>query len=258
MPMSLTSPRSAAVVVVKPVVNDLVGSDDMSDSTADHAVAPQPTESVIGASELDEILNAQESDVQLSRDVIEELHDRFQRDAIPLMSSMLMRALTFTRNMPDAEDLVQETYIRAYRSFHRYQDGTNLKAWLNLIMKNLYINEYRKRQRSPGVDTTEEIQDWQIARAQNHTSSGLVSAEVEALENLPNAAIDSALAALQPNYRDAVRLVDIEGYSYQEVADRLGIPIGTVMSRLSRGRAHLRDSLRDYARELGYLRGEPS
>ncbi len=258
MAISLGTARRTPVVLVKSPIVGLVRSDDMSDSSIETAASEQQPYDVIAEQELAEILSATDTSVRLDPETVEQLHARFERDAIPLASTLLMRALTFTRNMQDAEDLVQETYIRAYRSFHRFQEGTNLKAWMSQIMKNLYINDYRKRQRSPGIDTTDEIQDWQVARAQNHMSTGLVSAEVEALENLPNDVIDNALASLQPNYRDAVVLVDVEGHSYQEVADRLGIPIGTVMSRLSRGRSQLRDSLRDYARELGYLRGETS
>ena len=233
-----------------------VGSDDMSDSIPHLSHESDDLDEVISETELAEILIAGENSVHLDQATADLLRSRFERDAIPLMSIMVKRALTLTRNVQDAEDLVQDTYARAYRSFGRYRDGTNLKAWLYTIMRNLFINEYRKRQRGPAIDPTEQIEDWQIARAENHTSLGLRSAESEALDNMPDEAIRHALEALQPNFRLAVQLADVEGYSYQEIADRTGVAIGTVMSRLHRGRSQLRESLRGYALENGFLRGD--
>jgi len=188
----------------------------------------------------------------------DERHVRFERDAMQYLDQLYAGALRMTRNPADAEDIVQETYAKAYASFHQFTPGTNLKAWLYRILTNTYINSYRKKQREPQLSDGENVEDWQLARAESHTSSGLKSAEMVALENLPDSDVKQALQQLAPDFRLAVYLADVEGFSYKEIAEIMGTPIGTVMSRLNRGRTQLRGLLADYARERGLKRAEAS
>ncbi|HEY3261039.1 MAG TPA: sigma-70 family RNA polymerase sigma factor [Pseudonocardiaceae bacterium] len=181
---------------------------------------------------------------------------RFERDAMPLLDQLYAAALRMTRNPADAEDLVQETFLKAYAAFDSFREGTNLKAWLYRILTNTYINGYRRRQRQPIQQPTEDITDWQLAEAAEHTSTGLRSAEMDALDRLPDSDVKEALGRLPEDFRMAVYLADVEGFAYREIADIMGTPIGTVMSRLHRGRRQLRDLLTDTARERGLLRGE--
>ncbi|MVA76074.1 sigma-70 family RNA polymerase sigma factor [Auraticoccus sp. F435] len=190
-------------------------------------------------------------EVDLATESETERRARFEAEAMQYLDQLYGAALRMARNPADAEDVVQETYAKAWASFHQYTPGTNLKAWLYRILTNTYINSYRKRQRQPQTSDAGEVQDWQLARAAEHTSSGLRSAETEALDRLPDSAVKDALQQLSPDFRMAVYLADVEGFAYKEIAEIMDTPIGTVMSRLNRARKQLRGLLADHARELG-------
>ena len=186
------------------------------------------------------------------QELSQEDRDRlFAEQAIPLIDQLFGAALGMTRNRADAEDLVQETFMKAYTKFHQYQQGTNIKAWLYRILTNTYITHYRKAQRSPKRSGGEEVEDWQPAAAASHDEKGLVSAEAEALDNIPSSELRTALESLSEDQRVVVLLSDVEGFAYKEIADMLDIPIGTVMSRLHRGRKNLREGLSALAAEYG-------
>ncbi|MDO5750148.1 MAG: sigma-70 family RNA polymerase sigma factor [Rothia sp. (in: high G+C Gram-positive bacteria)] len=190
---------------------------------------------------------SQESGALSSR----ELREAFTRDAMQYVDQLYAAALRMSRNPADAQDLVQETYLKAFAAYHQYQQGTNLKAWLYRILTNTYINVYRKRQREPQQANTEQVEDWQLAAAGNHDAVGLRSAETEALASMPDSEVKDALESLPEDFRMVVYYSDVEGFAYKDIAQMLEIPLGTVMSRLHRGRRILRERLADYARENG-------
>ncbi|WP_040421522.1 sigma-70 family RNA polymerase sigma factor [Corynebacterium timonense] len=180
-----------------------------------------------------------------------DLRERFTHEAMPLLDQLYGGALRMTRNPQDAEDLVQETYLKAFNAFGSFTPGTNLKAWLYRIMTNTYINTYRKKQRRPVETSADDITDHQLYTSSSHDSMGLESAEVEALKSMPNTRISQALNELNEDYRMVVYYADVEGLAYKEIAEVMDIPLGTVMSRLHRGRKQLRGMLKDVANEQG-------
>lgn len=191
------------------------------------------------------------SNTQIGPETTAELQRRFTRDALPYLDQLYGAAMKMTRKPQDAQDLVQETFTKAFASFATFTEGTNLKAWLYRIMTNSYINGYRKRQREPYLGAVDELEDWQLGGAESTTAMSSRSAEAEAIDRTPSGVVTRALNELPEDFRMVVYLADVEGFSYQEIADIVERPIGTVMSRLHRGRARLRQALGDYAREQG-------
>jgi RNA polymerase sigma-70 factor (ECF subfamily) len=180
---------------------------------------------------------------------------RFTRDTLPLLDSLYASALRMTRNPADAEDLVQETMLRAYRSFDRFEEGTNLKAWLFRIMTNAYINTYRKKQREPKKVSADEIEDFDLYQElKNHDDQFSRTPERIVLDSLVDSDIIDAIDDLPEQFRMAVVLSDVEGFSYAEMAEIMDVPLGTVMSRLHRGRKALQKRLWDLARDRGIVR----
>lgn len=177
----------------------------------------------------------------------------FEADAMQYAPQLYSAALRMTRNPADAEDVVQETYLKAYRAYDSYQEGTNLKAWLYRILTNTYINKYRKAQRRPNEVELGELQDLYLYKRLGETSGASESAEKEALDMFVDDDIIAALESLPENFRLPVLYADVEGFSYKEIAEILDVPIGTVMSRLHRGRKALQRKLWNVAAERGLV-----
>jgi RNA polymerase sigma-70 factor, ECF subfamily len=182
----------------------------------------------------------------------EGLSARFERDAIPLLDGFYPQAMKMTRNRTEAEDLLQETAAKAFAGFHGFRDGTNLGGWLYRILLNTHISSYRKQQRRPVQWLTDEITDGQLLAEARHSSTGLRSAEDQVLDRLGDNDVREAMQQLPDKLRTAVYYADIEGRRFKEIAELTGAPIGTVMSRLHRGRHRLRSLLAEVARNRGY------
>lgn len=179
--------------------------------------------------------------------------ERFADEAMTFAPQLYAAALRMTRNPADAEDLVQETYLRAYRGFAGFQEGTNLRAWLFRILTNAYINTYRSKQRRPTESDLADVEDLYLYRRLGTLDAvlGHRSAEETLMDMLPDAEVKQALEDLPENFRLPVLLADVQGFAYKEIAEMLDIPIGTVMSRLHRGRKAMQKSLFEYAHERG-------
>ena len=180
---------------------------------------------------------------------------KFAELASPYMDALYSAAMRMTRNPADAEDLVQETFLRAYRGFGGFQDGTNLKAWLYKILTNTYINIYRAKQRRPTEVELDDVPDWSLYPRMGGLESVQLerTPEAEVLDGIPDAEVKAALESLPDQFRLAVILCDIEEFSYKEIADILDVPVGTVMSRIHRGRKLLQQRLAEYASERGLV-----
>jgi RNA polymerase sigma-70 factor (ECF subfamily) len=205
------------------------------------------------APSLDLVKMAREVDLSVMTTVKSDPRALFEEQAIPFLDQLYGAALRMTRNPADAQDLVQETFVKAYAAFAQFEQGTNLKAWLYRILTNTFINVYRKKQRDPYQGTTSDLEDWQLGNAESATATGTSSrsAEAEAIDHLPDSAVKDALQSIPEDFRLAVYLADVEGFSYQEIADIMKTPVGTVMSRLHRGRRLLRGLLSEYAEGRG-------
>jgi RNA polymerase sigma-70 factor, ECF subfamily len=175
--------------------------------------------------------------------------------AMPYMDALYSAALRMTRNPSDAEDLVQETYLRAYRGFGGFKEGTNLKAWLYKILTNTFINTYRAKKRRPDETELDDSEEYALYRRIGGLEAAVAgqTPETEVLDAMPDAAVKEALEALPDQFRMAVLLADVEGFSYKEIAEIMDVPVGTVMSRLHRGRRQLQKRLLDYATERGLV-----
>jgi RNA polymerase sigma-70 factor (ECF subfamily) len=180
--------------------------------------------------------------------------DPFETEALSLLDALYRTALRMTRSEAEAEDLVQETYIRAFRFRHQFTPGTNLKAWLFRILTNTFINQYRRKAARPETTELDDVEESILYRHMRNVSPGSSSPDPEAelIDNTLSSEVKEALEALPEKFRTTL-LLDVEGFSYKEIAEMLDIPIGTVMSRLHRGRKFLQKRLYDVARDRGIV-----
>ncbi len=181
----------------------------------------------------------------------------FEAAAMPFVDSLFNTAYRMTRNAEDAEDLVQEAYLKAYKYYDKFEEGTNFKAWLFKILKNTFINSYRKKQAMPPQSAFAEIEDAFESQVADDVAGRVPSPEQELLADVLDEDVQRALDSLPEDYRMAILLADLEGFSYKEIAEILDVPVGTVMSRLYRGRKQLEETMLGYARRQGYLRSGP-
>ena len=241
-----------------PVAVTTLGLDSAVMTTDEPQAAPhdlvEETEAQLDAVQDEDEVLADETTVSES-----ELRSLFEAQALPFMDQLYGAAMRMTRNPADASDLVQETFVKAFAAFRQFRQGTNLKAWLYRILTNTFINGYRKNQRNPYQNTIDDLEDWQIGGAESITQGRSTrSAEAEAIDHLPDSDVKDALQSIPEDFRLAVYLADVEGFAYQEIADIMKTPVGTVMSRLHRGRRLLRERLADYARDRGFTVPEPA
>jgi RNA polymerase sigma-70 factor (ECF subfamily) len=254
---TLARPRTA-VPAEPTTLGDARGLDLAAMTTDEPQAAPHDLVAETEA-QLDAVSEEQEAletdDVVDAKTVSDaELRSLFEDQALPFMDQLYGAAMRMTRNPADASDLVQETFVKAFAAFRQFKQGTNLKAWLYRILTNTFINTYRKNQRNPYQGTIDELEDWQLGGAESVTQSiSARSAEADAIDHLPSSAVKDALQAIPEDFRMAVYFADVEGFSYQEIADIMKTPVGTVMSRLHRGRRLLRGLLADHARETGIV-----
>jgi RNA polymerase sigma-70 factor (ECF subfamily) len=249
--LELARPRPVrpAVVRVRGLESRVMTRDDSTrPSTSDEATtAPAPEEAERTIEETVE----ESLDDAAAPEAPVDLRALFEQQALPFIDQLYAAGLRMTKNPSDAQDLVQETFAKAFGAFKQFEQGTNLKAWLYRILTNTFINSYRKKQREPYQSAIDELEDWQLGGAESTTATSSRSAEAEAIDHLPDTAVKEALQAIPEDFRLAVYFADVEGFSYQEIADIMKTPVGTVMSRLHRGRRMLRERLTDYARERG-------
>lgn len=222
---------------------------DLEASLRDDPLAP--VTGGLGAATVDWRVMSDSTDLAGQSEQPQDARTQFEEQALPFMDQLYAAAMRMTRNPADAADLVQETFVKAFASWKTFTQGTNLKAWLYRILTNTYINTYRKKQREPYQGTIDDLEDWQLGGAESTTATSTRSAEAEAIDHMPASIVKDALQSIPEDFRLAVYLADVEGFAYQEIADIMKTPIGTVMSRLHRGRRMLRELLADYAKERG-------